>query len=792
MPVKKLVVLGLGTLLFGVVLFALHFFVPFVEHTFYDLNFALSPDKTPDSVVIVGIDEESIAKIGGFPWPRSTIADLVDKIDQARPKVIAMDFFFPYRDAPQENDSLERVFSRVSGLVLPFRAGKIIPDQQTHTAAIPPSALKHRFLMVKNQQKLAQHRLYATGRIDVADSRFAVHAKRSGFVNVSTNRTSQKLREIIHVIRAGKEYFPSFALAAAASFLDVKPQEFVLDGRPEVRVGNHKVPLTSYAASTLLNFRGRPGTIKTVSASDVIAGKVPFGALRGKLVFVGITDLAGAPDLFITPAGSSFPGVEIWATAAIDILQNAWVRTLNAPLAAIQWLLVLTIFPGLALFIPDQRRYLSLMVGTGIVVGAIILSVVLFRTMQTFWNPGYYVYAWVFSLLWLAAQKADPSLMGSGGIELEPVEGDDDSLLPPKEDEFIQTIPDSATARHALENIRISTPVPAMEVPMGTIVEDDLPIGDFAAEQSPFSSRGNGLVSEFQKLAGGRIVKMLGSGGMADVYLVWNPRMDVYRAIKVIKPGQSSHLLDRFETEIRIFANLNHPNIVQCYNAGHWFDLPYLEMEFIPGAGLDQILAKCKRLSPEQTLSVGVLVCRALHYAHQRIVSVYGQTYKGVIHRDLKPANIMLSRGGRIKLTDFGIARPQAVSLHTMDSGKVVGTLPYLAPEQLDGKELGPYTDIYALGATLFELVTGERAFPQSDITTLVNAKTRGEIHRPRNSAQIPTPLVNVIDKAMAKNPQNRFESALAMGRELERILRAQSRAADARFLRSLVRKFWN
>jgi serine/threonine-protein kinase len=278
---------------------------------------------------------------------------------------------------------------------------------------------------------------------------------------------------------------------------------------------------------------------------------------------------------------------------------------------------------------------------------------------------------------------------------------------------------------------------------------------------------------------------------MADVYLVWNPRMEVHRAVKVIKPGLSGQLLDRFETEIRIFANLNHRNIVQCYNAGEWHTLPYLEMEYVPGAPMDSVIEKCGALTGEQTIAMGILICRALHYAHQKTVSVYGKTYKGVIHRDLKPANVMLSKSGRVKLADFGIARPQAVSLHTGDAANIVGTLPYLAPEQLDGKEITHKTDIYALGLTLYEFVAGSRAYPQSEVTSLISAKSKGEIRSLRGSALMPSALADIIDKSIAKEPQDRYDSAHAMERELERALHAVAKEPGKQFLAGLVRRFW-
>ncbi len=276
---------------------------------------------------------------------------------------------------------------------------------------------------------------------------------------------------------------------------------------------------------------------------------------------------------------------------------------------------------------------------------------------------------------------------------------------------------------------------------------------------------------------------------MADVYLIWHPRMEVYRAVKVIKPDQPAQWMDRFETEIRIFANLNHPNIVQCYGVGEWYSLPYLEMEYVSGATIEDILNKCNSLTPIETLAIGVLVCRALNYAHHQVVTVYRKRYKGIIHRDLKPANILISKTGQIKLSDFGIARPGAVSLHTVDSGKVIGTLPYLSPEQLEGKALSPSTDLYALGATLYELVTGCRVFPQTEVSTLITAKSKGSFKKLKCSTDLPEAFINTIERSMAVNPEKRFASAKDMGKALEKILYGMIQDKDIFILENLVNR---
>ncbi|MBN1307489.1 MAG: serine/threonine protein kinase, partial [Chitinispirillaceae bacterium] len=261
--------------------------------------------------------------------------------------------------------------------------------------------------------------------------------------------------------------------------------------------------------------------------------------------------------------------------------------------------------------------------------------------------------------------------------------------------------------------------------------------------------------------------------------------------VKVMKPGCSENFLSRFETEIRIIAKLDHPNIVHCYNVGQWHSLPYLEMEYVHGASMEEIIKKWNSVTVEQALFVGIQVCRALHYAHNQVMTIYGKTYRGIVHRDLKPANIMLSRAGQIKLTDFGIARPGTVSLHTVDTGSVVGTLPYLAPEQLDRHELTASADIYALGTTIYECIAGERAFPQTEIPALLRAKSIGAYRPLSRAAQISTEIAGIIDTAMAVDPGKRFSDAQAFGEALEHALFGICGYDATAPVAALIRRIW-
>jgi eukaryotic-like serine/threonine-protein kinase len=757
----------------------------FFENVFYDFNFALRSSSPSDSVVIVGIDPASISEVGAWPWPRSTIARCIEKIEAGAPSALAVDILFPPRpESKPGNDSLAAALCKVKKLVLPFRAG--ITSSNAPAPVIPPVLSLHRFLVLSRQDRLAGLSLFKADRIDASDATFSACASRSGFINVTTSSSSQKLRHLVQVIKIGDDYFPSFSLSAAAAFLDCKPDQFFLDGGAKVVVKDKQVPISPYAGTTLLHFRGRAGSIKTVSAAGVLNDVIDMTIFRNRLVFFGVTDAATGADFFTTPVGSQFPGVEVWANAALDILQNAWIREHDAVADAANVIYAFLLFPGLFLVIPGRKK--ALLAGGTIVL--VLLSIVtgffLFPKVLYFWNPAYHLCAGLLTISVLAGQK---NILFTDAASLDfsipqDLDKDLDATPPPREQDFMQTIPDAESSLWVAKQIRIA-PVGRPPQPLGeTLAEAVIESGpSFSGQpQWPDIRRPEGRTSptlgalsteqqaRFAELCGGRIIRVIGSGGMADVYLVWNPRLEVYRAVKVLKPDQSSLFQARFETEIRVLSKLLHPHIVQFYGVGEWHGLPYIEMEYVPGASMDDVYRKCTVLTAQEAMAVGIAVCRALHYAHTQATTLYGKTYRGVIHRDLKPANIMVSKSGRVKLADFGIARPGEVSLHTLDIGKVVGTLPYLAPEQLDGSDITAASDIYALGATLYEFVSGERAFPQTDINALVTAKAGGRV-KPLPS-HTPPGLVNIINRATALHANDRYATAQSMEKDLEKTLR--------------------
>ena len=767
MSLPRIIALALGTLL----LTTLAFLQPlrFINNLFYDLSFRFLSTSADGPVAIVAIDEASIGKIGAMPWPRATLAKLVDSINAAGAKAIALDILFPRRPDQAQNDSLSAAFSRVAELVLPFRISGLTGNDASAPQPVPGDVYKCRFLRITNQDKLVPSSYFSGTSISASDSAFTKFASRGGFINASTSMSTQKLREAVQVMRAGDEYYPSFAIASVAAWQGLVPGEMTLDGNGSISLGPLKFPLTPYAGTSFINYR--KGGFRTVSAADLLNGVADRSQLRGKLVFVGVTDPAAGTDFFLSPINPQYPGVMVWATVALDIIQNSWVRHGGGIGSLGNALLLLLLFPGCALIIPTYRRFLSIGAGTGIAAASVVVSIVLFRSYHYFWDPTGHLYGWIVMILWLAASRAVPSLASLQPLLLEPSDSIDDSVpLPPKELDFKADLPQTDTLQFAsrTQNKRDGTGLTstAATVSGGTASAVNLALRQSMAAAGPV------IDEKTREIAGGTILRNLGSGGMADVYLVWNQRLEVYRAVKIMKPGQTESVLSRFETEIRIFAKLHHANIVECYGVGDWHTLPYIEMEYINGVSMDAVLKQCEKFTVEQALSIGVLVCRALHYAHNQTIYVSGKKYKGIVHRDLKPANIMLCRNGRVKLTDFGIARPGELARNTADTGNIVGTFPYLAPEQIDGSDLTGQADVYALGATIYEFLAGERAFPQTQANAIMSAKMTGAYNRLEPSGILTKDIISVIDKALAINPLDRHASAAALMNELERVLR--------------------
>jgi len=279
-------------------------------------------------------------------------------------------------------------------------------------------------------------------------------------------------------------------------------------------------------------------------------------------------------------------------------------------------------------------------------------------------------------------------------------------------------------------------------------------------------------VAEIGSVLGGRyrLIELLAQGGMASVFRARDTQLERDVAVKVLRPeyGRDADFLARFKHEAQAAAGLSHPNVVAVYDFGQDPAGPYLVMELVDGQDLAAILRQNGALSARQAARIASATARALQAAHDR----------GVVHRDVKPGNIMVSKDGRVRVTDFGIARAVAESQLTLP-GTTLGSVHYFSPEQARGEATTPASDVYALGIVLFEMLTGRRPWEGDSAAVVAVARLSGPVPTPSSYHGGIPPAIEAIDrKALAPEPGDRFSSAAAMADALDVFL-AESAGRD-------------
>ena len=304
----------------------------------------------------------------------------------------------------------------------------------------------------------------------------------------------------------------------------------------------------------------------------------------------------------------------------------------------------------------------------------------------------------------------------------------------------------------------LSTASPASLIPT-----EALATAPARAPSHPISSARSDSTEEGRFLPGTllgdryRVISLLGSGGMGEVYRASDLRLGQPVALKFLPEETASDpkALARFHNEVRIARQVAHPNVCRVYDLGEVEGLQYISMEYVDGEDLNSLLRRIGRLPPDKALEIARKLCAGLAAAHD----------KGVLHRDLKPANIMIDGRGHVLITDFGLA---AVMGQIEGAEARNGTPGYMAPEQLSGKEVSAQSDIYALGVVLYEMFTGKRPFVAATRAELMKLAEEGTPPAPRTIVKDIDPVVeSVILRCLSPDPRTRPQSALAVSAAL-------------------------
>ncbi|MEO8331929.1 MAG: serine/threonine-protein kinase [Gallionella sp.] len=267
-----------------------------------------------------------------------------------------------------------------------------------------------------------------------------------------------------------------------------------------------------------------------------------------------------------------------------------------------------------------------------------------------------------------------------------------------------------------------------------------------------------------QNLGRYEIIKEIGQGAMGVVYEAKDPLIDRIVAIKTmnlqeLSPDKRKEYEARFYLEARSAGRLSHPNIVTIHDLGECGGVTYIAMELMEGRELQNLLKEGQYLSVKEALNIMIQVSTGLAYAHEH----------GIVHRDIKPSNIMVLKGNRVKIADFGIALMDSWRLNTQD-GKLLGSPLYMSPEQVSSRSIDRRSDIFSAGTLLYRMLSGEMPFSGNNTHSIIYKIVNEEPQKPSSlNPDIPETLDQIVSKCLSKNPDDRYQNAF----ELEDDLRA-------------------
>ncbi|MBW2335113.1 MAG: CHASE2 domain-containing protein, partial [Deltaproteobacteria bacterium] len=763
----------------------------------YEIEMRLDTPRNPSEskVSIVNIDDKSIRKLGQWPWPRHIIAEMIKILKSNGAKFIGIDMIFSEKEQNPGMKEIEKLYSKILKRETSYAKekkdtwilaelkeiekrldnDKVLSETVKNSGNIILPVVgefgKYQTELVISSESFLNLSVFKNDSINIKDSRsvrelttpFNELLKSShalGHINLSPNKIMMGQVHIPFIDYRG-HIIPSMPLRLVLDYINKHPDQVVIKGSG-IKIGEEIIPTSN--GEMFIKFKGGRRSFPYYSFIDILNVKKVPAVFDDKIVLIGFTTKGSAA--VSTPVDPSMPRIEFMANVIEGLLSGRFLKRSNMMLYLEVLILVLL---GIASsFFQSRFSYLN---RTGITAGLIFL---VFLTSATFfiafdiWFKSIYILLSLITI-YVVIMGKDFLYIRTTGLSKEAIETNrmlgislqSQGLLDlafekfrkcPLDDQLRDIIYnlglDYERKRMVNKAISIYEYINKKEkafkdlnerIPKLKKVLSSLPLGAYQGSKEEKIIVSDDL--EIKPTVGRyEILMELGRGAMGTVYKARDPKINRLLAIKTIRFSDEFEEDQLKEIKERFFT---------IHDIGEDYDLTYMAMEFLDGDDLDQYCKKGSLLPMRKILDIIAETADALEYAHNN----------NVIHRDIKPANIMLLKIGKVKVTDFGIAKSMSAS--KTRSGIILGTPNYMAPEQIMGRQIDARSDIFSLGVVFFQLLTGELPFTGDNMNSLFYKITQEKHPSPHTlNPKVIKPCERILDKALAKNPDHRFQKA--------------------------------
>ena len=820
-------------LLIGIIVAAIFILFSFQAFTIFEslekvlygivMRLDLPRNVGDNKIAIVNIDDKSLKFLGPWPWPRHIIAEMLTILNKNGAKLIGLDLLFSEKEQNQGLHEVRELYQTIKnrdktpekdawllntleGIEKRLDNDKLLAEttKEYGNIIMPLVGTFGKYdteLLIDKDSIIKKNTLKSTDFVYNMDKYIPVKEITTPFTELSKNCRglghnnlfpNELMKGMTHLLffNYRGHIIPSMPFRLAIDFLGKKPDEDIIQSEG-IRLIKSKVPILR--GNILIKFKGGRRSFPYYSFVDIYNVKKVPAVFDGKIVLIGYT--AEDATAINTPVDPKMPRVELTANVLDDLINGRFVkRPHNIIYIEVFILLLFSLFASFIL--PRLSPANSLGTTIAMIFLILLIAIISFLAWDVWFKAVYTglslitIYA-VFSIRDIIVSQRAISATSKESIETNRMLGlsfQSQGLLDLAFEKFRKCPIDDAM-KDVIYNL-------GLDYERKRMINKAVSVYEYIAQKDSTFKDLKDRIPKLRKVIGalpggmpegkkeekivladdlevkptvGRyeILEEVGQGAMGIVYKAKDPKINRLLAVKTIRfsdefeEDRIKAVKSRFLREAEISGQLSHPSIVAVYDVGEDYDLTYMVMEFIEGEDLRNYTKKGSLLPLRKVLNIIADTASALDYAHSQ----------KVIHRDVKPGNIMILKNGKVKVTDFGIAK--AVSSSETKSGIVLGTPNYMSPEQINAQEIDGRADIFSLGVVFFELLTGQLPFHGKTLTNLLYQITQVKHPSIREiNPKVPKPCEQIINKALAKNPEQRFQTAGELAKYVKALIK--------------------